>query len=652
MKAMEKAQGTKDLTMERRILRILPAEAFWDLETIDVQLLEKDPREDYLVLSGEPLCQYLLRQDPEALIIARGPTPFLTGNKTTVGYISPLTGLPHFSYVGGRVAAQMFNLGLDAILLQSSPEILANHPILVVSGDTKELEVAFKDGSHLPPGQRGALYWLIEKELGGDPQSGSVLTIGEGASLGYKSANLAAEGIYHAGRGGAGAVFARFAAALVLRGEPRRAFEFFGEENTIFANNPNREITPLIDQHCHRLSSRTGGTIIKLYKTGGQPAGENTLPAWNAQNLGYAMADAGDESILKATREGQAGCHWCQVHCRHYHSVPADYAPDGTDLFLDDFEPAYAVHAMLGLVPVEDTLESRLRLIAEVDERLMRPIEQMGLDVIDTGVALSALFEGVSKGIVPDQDVPGFISGTMGLGNLESVNEAVDLLSTPEASQYPALCAVGDGPQALADLYPEMQDILFTCGEKTLGNPGHCNALWTFMMPFSRYFSHYTGQTYKIKGSLPPTGSDHETLRTFGKGIIEHMLQREYYWLLANAFSHCAFTFVIFSQDGAGDELSEDGLFVRLLQNYDIHFTNDELKEFGRKFWAQSIDLKRQYGWRPQMAEDFPKRVYEALSISLDRSAQELQELMGILVEEWKDQASRVLTHYGYSGAW
>ncbi len=54
-------------------------------------------------------------------------------------------------------------------------------------------------------GQRSAFYWLVEKELNSDAQSGSVLTLGDAAHLGYRSANLAAEGLYHAGRGGAGA---------------------------------------------------------------------------------------------------------------------------------------------------------------------------------------------------------------------------------------------------------------------------------------------------------------------------------------------------------------------------------------------------------------------------------------------------------------
>jgi hypothetical protein len=437
--------------MYRRLLLLDPATHRWRLETLPVETLEKDPREDYFVLSGEALCQYLLRRDPGALVVARGPLPFLSGNKATIGYLSPLTGLPHYSLVGGRAAAQLLNLGLDAICFQSGNQQISKSanrqvnesanlhspfsilhspfsilPIVVVSGRAPDLTVEFEDAAELPSGQRSAFYWLLERELGGDKYGGSIFTLGEGARLGYASANLAVEAIYHAGRGGAGAVFARFASALVLRGRPVELSEFFaglsplpageGRGEGAFARNPNDAIAPLLDIHCARLSGKTGGTIVKLYTSGADPTGKHTLPARNAQQMGTPVADLGSPQVLKATRQGQTGCHWCQVDCRHYHYVPADYAPGGQDIFLDDFEPTYAVFAMLGLAPAQDTLQARLDLRAEVDRRLLLPLEQMGCDVMNVGTGLAALFEGVERGLIPRQDVPDFIASGGGLG--------------------------------------------------------------------------------------------------------------------------------------------------------------------------------------------------------------------------------------------
>jgi aldehyde:ferredoxin oxidoreductase len=469
--------------MNRRLLFIDPATQYWRLETLQVETLEKDPREDYFILSGETLCQYLLRRDPKAFIIARGPMPFLSGNKASVGYVSPLTGVPHYSFVGGRAAVQLFDLGLDAICFQSEPVSSPLSHYLVISGRAPDLTVEFKSADELPTGQRSAFYWLLERELEGNAHAGSIFTLGEGARLGYRSANLAVEAIYHAGRGGAGAVSARFISALVLRGEPVELAEFFVGDDSAFARNPNAAIAGLLDKHCARLSRKTGGTITKLFTTGAGSAHRNTLPAWNAQRLGYQLADLGGPQVLKATRQGQTGCHWCQVDCRHYHWQEVDYAPDGRDMFLDDFEPTYAVFAMLGLTPRENTFQARLDLLADVERRLILPIEQMGCDVMNVGLGLAALFEGVEREIIPESDVPECIARGAGLGDLEAAVQAATMLRSGQAIEYPALRAVGDGPQALAERYPPMQKIVFTGGKGTLGNAGHCNAHLTQIAP-------------------------------------------------------------------------------------------------------------------------------------------------------------------------
>jgi aldehyde:ferredoxin oxidoreductase len=639
--------------MNRRLLLVNSAAQTWRLETLNAEKL-KDPREDYLTLSGEALCQYLLRRDHAALVIARGPMPFISGNKTSVGYVSPLTGVPHYSFVGGRAAAQLLNLGLDAIVFETAIGNRRLHRvreslIITVSGRAPNLVVDFKPSEALPTGQRSAYYWLLEQELDGDTHAGSIFTLGEGAWLGYASANVAVEAIYHAGRGGAGAVFARYAAALVLRGEPVELAEFFGYEDTPFTRNPNGAIASLVDTHCARLSGKTGGTVAKLYATGAAADGKNTLPARNAQQVGYSLADLGGPQVLKATRRGKTGCHWCQVDCRHYHWVDVDYAQNGRDMFLDDFEPTYAIFAMLGLKPAEDSLQGRLDLLAEVDRRLILPIEQMGCDIINVGIGLSALFEGVEKGLIPPTDAPDSIAGGTGL---ETAVQAVEMLRSGQALEYPALRAVGDGPQALADRYPAMQDVVFTSGKGTLGNAGHANALWTFLMPFSRFFSHYSGQIYKIDEPLPLPGSDEAAYRACFQRVVRRMLQKEFFWVLCNALSMCAFTFVIFSQDGKGERLSDDDLLVRLLRNYGIRTTRADLEWFAQAFWAQSIDLKCQFGWQPPTATDFPQRVYEALALTLERTPKELQSLMGMLIKEWKRQAGETMTRFGYEVVW
>jgi hypothetical protein len=169
---------------------------------------------------------------------------------------------------------------------------------------------------------------------------------------------------------------------------------------------------------------------------------------------------------------------------------------------------------------------------------------------------------------------------------------------------------------------------------------------------FSRFFGHYVGQYYKIDKDLPPQGSDEQAYRACFERVVRGLLAREFYWLLGNALSQCAFTFVIFSQDGLGERLSDDDLLVRLLRHYGIRTTRDDLDWFSQAFWAQSIDLKCQFGWRPPSAADLPRRVYEGLSLTLDRPPEELQNLMDLLIDEWKRIAGEVLYRFGYEAPW
>jgi aldehyde:ferredoxin oxidoreductase len=367
--------------------------------------------------------------------------------------------------------------------------------------------------------------------------------------------------------------------------------------------------------------------------------------------MGYELAGLGDKRILTATRDGHTGCQWCPVDCRHWHWVEADYAPGGRDRFLDDFEPTYALFAMLNLLPEDDSFQTQLALLNDVNQRLILPIEQMGCDIMDVGIGLAALFEGLSRGLIPKSDVPPALASAQ-LGDLEAAVCAVKALKSGlEDHLYPALRALGNGPQGLVELYPSMQNIVFTCGSGTMGNAGHSNALWTFLMPFSRYFSHYAGKIYRIDVALPPTPDDIALHNVFQR-TVKRMFDREYFGILGNALSCCAFTFVIFSQDGQGERLDDSELLVRILAEYGIQTSKENLMWFAQAFWAQSIDLKRQYGWRPPSAQDLPLRVYEGLELVLKQSVPELMRWMDLLIAEWKAQAASVMHRFGYDTSW
>ncbi|MBN1249894.1 MAG: hypothetical protein JXC32_19685 [Anaerolineae bacterium] len=641
--------------------------------------LQSQSNRDYLLLWGEALCQYLLtegvyRADARAqrvpasllagssggendapvkrLVIARGPLVFLPGNKATVGYLSPLTGLPHYSFVGGRGFAELFNLGLDAIVLESRSSSCpaqrdAPAAYVVITGRAPELRIAWRGGDEVPRGQRSAYHWLVAQELDGRPEAGSIFAVGDGGLRGFKTANIGVDGIYHAGRGGAGLVFAHFVLALVLSGEQQDLRNWLGASADAFLALRQREINPRVEQFCERLSRRDGGTVTKLYQTG--QGSRPTLPSRNAQRVGYRLADLGARNVLRRQRVGQAGCHWCHVNCRHWHWVDVDYTEAGRDRYLDDFEPTYALFSMLDLAPASDTLRGRLDLIERVDQVLVVPIEQLGLDVIDMGVALAGLFEGLEQGLVPLADVPADLRSGPYFGSVVKAAVVLDDLRSPEPAY--AVRALADGPEGLVSAYPPLKDIVFNSGPGTLANPGHANALWTFLMPFSRFFGHYSGQIYKIEGDLA-TDMSLEEIRALFDHVIATMLRHEALICIGNALSTCAFTFVIYTEEGLGERLGGQGLLSRTLAHYGLDVHDQDLLWFGRAFLAQSIALKLAYGWRPPRAEDFPKRVLRVLSEVLGRPQNDVARLLDLLIETWLSQAGELLRAYGHQVPW
>ena len=208
--------------MPKKILFINAADKSFELKDIDPS---SQP-----FSGGEALCQFLIREDRDALALAVSDLPFFPGNKLTVGYVSPLTSLPHYSFVGGRAAEQVMALGVGAILFKVPCEDVPPWYV-VIEGREPGIRVRFEMADGLPRGQRSALYWLLERELDSDWTAGSILTLGDAACHGYRSANLAVEGIYHAGRGGAGYVLGRMARALVLKGESPPAIEVLGKSH-------------------------------------------------------------------------------------------------------------------------------------------------------------------------------------------------------------------------------------------------------------------------------------------------------------------------------------------------------------------------------------------------------------------------------------
>ena len=132
---------------KRFVLKIDAKKKSYTLDDIGPASLNQDPRENYSILWGESLAQYLLRQNPDDLVITRGPLVRFPINKVTVGYISPLTGVPHYSFVGGQSVRELWQLGLDAVVFTNELDDNADYYVKI-SGHAPNIQVEFiKDDS-------------------------------------------------------------------------------------------------------------------------------------------------------------------------------------------------------------------------------------------------------------------------------------------------------------------------------------------------------------------------------------------------------------------------------------------------------------------------------------------------------------------------
>jgi len=153
-------------------------------------------------------------------------------------------------------------------------------------------------------------------------------------------------------------------------------------------------------------------------------------------------------------------------------------------------------------------------------------------------------------------------------------------------------------------------------------------------MPLSHFFSHYSGQIYKIDEDLPADATDDEARKVFAR-VVQRMLKREMICAAANSFSFCAFVFAIFTKEGKGEEFDRS-LLAEVLDLYGIGLSADELLKRAETLLEQSVQLRQEMGWQPPAPSDYPRRVFEALSKVMGQPVERCAELFGLLIDEWK----------------
>ncbi|MFB6267587.1 MAG: aldehyde ferredoxin oxidoreductase family protein [Halodesulfurarchaeum sp.] len=351
--------------------------------------------------------KYVFDQGPEVdpmgpenlLAFMNGP---LTGTRTTMsGRIavvtkSPLTGTVTDSHHGGWSGARLKWAGFDGLLFEGQ----ADDPVYAYVEDG---EVELRDASHLWGKGVHEARDIIEEELDGAyGKNLSFMGIGPGGENGVKFACIMNEDDRASGRGGTGCVMgSKNLKAVVVKATtdmPEPAKPDLFEEG--------HEQAMEVIQESDVTAPNEGG--LSVYGTNvlmNLNEEIDALPTRNAEYTSTHSEADGDPSPPNIEAEKVSGenvrenilvdeptCHSCPVACKK--EVEVSVTHDGEDL--DVRMESYEYESAWALGP-NSMNEDRDKIAVMIDR-----CNDLGIDTIEAGNALSTAMEAAEKGMIDD----------------------------------------------------------------------------------------------------------------------------------------------------------------------------------------------------------------------------------------------------------
>jgi aldehyde:ferredoxin oxidoreductase len=338
--------------------------------------------------------------DPDQpLIFAIGP---LTGyfplmSKTVCAFKSPYHDQYAESHAGGRSALSLKFADLDALVIigrAPTPACLA-----VGSHHLQIQDVHFLWGKNVKStGKR------LRQMFSGSGHR-SILRIGPAGEIGSAMAGINVDTYRHFGRLGGGAVMGvKNLKGIVIEGDEMFALPAGKDYQKLFQKVYEQLTATDMMKKYHNLGTPVNIAVLNDLKA---------LPCRNLQQTSDPQIDGiTGETFAEETLLRNQACSGCPIGCIHLGYVREKFHQDHRYYFFQvayDHEPIFATGAML-------CVTDAFAVLGIIDE-----IEEMGLDVMSAGVALSWATEASEKGIISDTDtiVP------LKFGDTEAYKQAV-----------------------------------------------------------------------------------------------------------------------------------------------------------------------------------------------------------------------------------
>jgi aldehyde:ferredoxin oxidoreductase len=263
---------------------------------------------------------------------------------------------------------------------------------------------------------------IRERETGAGMRT--IMRIGRAGENLVSFASVMTETYRHFGRLGLGAVFgSKHLKGVVVSGRGSFPVEDPKEHKKLYREIYDSAVDSPVMKKYHDLG--TASNILPLNEMGGLPT----------RNLKQARFEGAEQISGEHLAENYLGrrlaCAHCPVACIHIAALREPYEDEPyfykTSMISYDYEPIYALGAMLGISDPEDFL------------RLMDRIENRGVDVMSMGVILAWATEALERGIIKENQTEGV---RLEWGALDAYMQAVDLI-VDQANEFYADLAKG-----------------------------------------------------------------------------------------------------------------------------------------------------------------------------------------------------------------
>ena len=503
------------------------------------------------------------------IIFAVGPLTalFPLASKTVSMFKSPLTGNLGESHCGGRSAVAVRMAGYGAIVIKGASSI----PVyLSIKGN----QVYFRDASSLWGMGNFATGRIIrENETGAGLRT--IMRIGKAGEKLVSYACVTSETFRHFGRLGLGAVFgSKKLKALVVSGKSSLPVSDKKIYRKIYDEVYKTAVDSPVMKKYHDLG--TAENIMPLNDFGG-------LPTRNLKEARFEGASGiSGETFAQHYLGRRLACSHCPVGCIHIAALREPYEDESyfykTSMISYDYEPLYALGAMLGISSAADFL----KLMDRVEE-------SWGMDAMSLGVILAWATEALERGLISENETGGV---KLEWGCVEEYIKAAGYIVSQPNDFYRALAR---GVEYAASIYGGADFALSFGGNEMPGyhtGPGaHLGAI------IGARHSHLDNAGY---------GIDQKTLvnqKMRPEELIDTLLEEERWRQVLSSLVVCFFARGIYSPE----------LVTRLLGVAGFDLSTDDLQRIGREIHNEKYRFKIREGFAVDSVR-IPERIFETPS--------------------------------------